>query len=294
MSIRRAQDERIEGTPDGLTAVTEISDVPDAPIIGAVADLSTGSTASVAYTAATTGGTATTFTATSSPGGLTGTGSSPITVSGLSTGVAYTFTVTASNSTGSSVASAASSSLTLAEVGKYESIASVTVGVGGESSVAFTSIPATYTHLQVRCISRSALSSSEIDSLAIRFNSDSGNNYAYHSLRGGGASVTASGAASQPAGIVGGEPSNTHTSGIFGAYIIDILDYANTNKYKTVRSLGGVDTNDTGTEKGEIRLQSTLWLNTSAISTITFASGGSFNRSLTQYSSFALYGIKAS
>ena len=45
-------------------------------------------------------------------------------------------------------------------------------------------------------------------------------------------------------------------------------------------------------EKGEIRLQSTLWLNTSAISTITFASGGSFNRNLTEYSSFALYGIK--
>jgi hypothetical protein len=31
MSIRRAQDERIEGTPDGLTAVSEIMDFPDAP-----------------------------------------------------------------------------------------------------------------------------------------------------------------------------------------------------------------------------------------------------------------------
>ncbi len=174
----------------------------------------------------------------------------------------------------------------------YESIATVTVGSGGSATVEFTSIPATYTHLQVRCISRSALSSSDIDSLAIRFNSDTGNNYAYHSLTGDGASVTASGAASQAAGIVGGEPSNTHTSGIFGGYVIDILDYANTNKYKTVRSLGGVDTNNTGTEKGQIRLQSTLWLDTSAISTITFASGGSFNRNLVEYSSFALYGIK--
>ena len=185
----------------------------------------------------------------------------------------------------------ASSRLTAAP-SSYESIATVTVGSGGSSSVTFSSIPATYTHLQIRCISRSALNSSEIDSLAIRFNSDSGNNYAYHSLRGDGASATASGAASQPAGIIGGEPSNTHTSGIFGAYVIDILDYANTNKYTTVRALGGVDTNNTGTEKGQIRLQSTLWLSTSAISTITFASGGSFNRSLVEYSQFALYGIK--
>ena len=31
MSVRRAQDERIEGTPDGLGAITEIMDFPDAP-----------------------------------------------------------------------------------------------------------------------------------------------------------------------------------------------------------------------------------------------------------------------
>lgn len=174
----------------------------------------------------------------------------------------------------------------------YESIATVTVGSGGSANVTFSSIPSTYKHLQVRCIARSALGSSEIDSLAIRFNSDTGNNYAYHSLTGDGASATASGAASQPAGIVGAEPGNSHTSGIFGAYVIDILDYANTNKYKTMRALGGVDTNNTGTEKGQIRLQSTLWLNTSAISTVSFASGGSFNRNLVEYSHFALYGIK--
>ncbi len=73
----------------------------------------TVSTTTVTYTNNATGGSAITGnTATSSPGGITGTGTSPITVSGLTTGTAYTFTVTASNANGTSAASAASNSVT--------------------------------------------------------------------------------------------------------------------------------------------------------------------------------------
>ena len=70
--------------------------------------------ASVAFTAPTyTGSGITGYTATSSPGGITGTGaSSPVTVSGLTAGTAYTFTVTATTAAGQGPASAASNSVT--------------------------------------------------------------------------------------------------------------------------------------------------------------------------------------
>ena len=87
--------------------------VPDAPTIGTATNGDT--TVSVTFTAPANagGGAITDFTVTSSPSGITGTGaSSPITVSGLSNGTAYTFTVIATNAFGNSLASAASNSVT--------------------------------------------------------------------------------------------------------------------------------------------------------------------------------------
>lgn len=87
---------------------------PGAPTIGTAT--AGNATASVTFTApAYTGYPAgiTGYTVTSSPGGVTATGSSsPITVSGLTNGTAYTFTVRATNATGTGPASAASNSVT--------------------------------------------------------------------------------------------------------------------------------------------------------------------------------------
>jgi len=84
---------------------------PGTPTIGTATAGS--SAATVAYTVPTDlGAGAVTYTATSSPGSFTGTGASPITVSGLTNGTAYTFTVTAATPGGTSPASAASNSIT--------------------------------------------------------------------------------------------------------------------------------------------------------------------------------------
>lgn len=93
--------------------VTNVTELPGTPTIGTA--VGGNASASVAFTppAAGTAPTITGYTATSSPSGITGTGaSSPITVSGLTNGTAYTFTVTASNSDGTGSASAASNSVT--------------------------------------------------------------------------------------------------------------------------------------------------------------------------------------
>ncbi len=87
--------------------------VPGAPTIG-TATASSGQT-SVAFTApASTGGASiTSYTVTSNTGGRTASGSSsPIVVTGLTNGTAYTFTVTATNSAGTGSASGASGSVT--------------------------------------------------------------------------------------------------------------------------------------------------------------------------------------
>lgn len=88
--------------------------IPDAPTIGTATKASSTS-ASVAFTAPTCvgGGPITSYTAKSTPGCFTGTGaSSPITVSGLTTGTAYTFKVNATNYIGTGPCSAASNSVT--------------------------------------------------------------------------------------------------------------------------------------------------------------------------------------
>ena len=91
--------------------------VPDAPIIGTATPTSL-TTATVAFTAPTSNGGSIiqSYTATSTPGGITGTltqaGSGTITVTGLTTGTSYTFTVTATNSVGTGSPSAASNSIT--------------------------------------------------------------------------------------------------------------------------------------------------------------------------------------
>jgi hypothetical protein len=164
------------------------------------------------------------------------------------------------------------------ELGDYRSIATVTVGAGGATEVEFTSIPSWYSHLQIRCI----LNNVNI-SIRMRFNGDTNTNYSDHILYGDGTSALAAGVADK--NHISFTQYSVATTSTFHASVIDILDYNNTNKNKTVRSLTGSDTNGAGF----VALSSGLWRNTNAITSIKWTvAGGSW----TQGSSFALYGIK--
>jgi hypothetical protein len=163
----------------------------------------------------------------------------------------------------------------------YDSIATTTVGSGGAATVTFSSIPSTYTHLQIRYIGRGALN----NAILLRLNSDTGNNYAAHQLSGDGSSVTATSATSNNCINTLRYPGLATATSTFSTGIIDILDYTNTNKYTTTRHLGGQDSNGSG----GITLESGVWMNTAAVTTIDLVANST---TFQQYSSFALFGIK--
>ena len=177
------------------------------------------------------------------------------------------------------------SSITASTLGNFESIATVTANT--TSTVTFSNIPTTYTHLQLRTIGRGT-QSGNFTNMTLRVGNgsiDSGSNYTYHRLFGDGSAVTADGAANQTEGLLGITGSSAGSNTFF-ANIIDILDYSNGNKFKTFRSLSGFDNNGSGS----VFFQSFLWRSTSAINTLEVTLGG--GQTLNTNSHFALYGIK--
>lgn len=176
--------------------------------------------------------------------------------------------------------------------GAYEQIATLT-GNGSSPEITFSSIPQTYTHLQIRGTgSASYGSTQDYGNAGLRFNGDTGTNYTYHIMRGYHDGTTAytqtGGGASFSYGLVSIAHLSPSMNSLSAGMIFDILDYTNTNKYKTMRGLGGVD-GLRNTSAG-IQLGSSVWKNSSAITSITVyqANGNWFSNT-----QFALYGIKA-
>ena len=159
-----------------------------------------------------------------------------------------------------------------------------------QASIEFTNIPQTYTHLQIRGIQRGATSGTGADSSLLTFNSDTANNYSAHRLQGDGASASSDAFTTRGDVIISSLPRSGNTASSFNALIIDILDYKNTNKAKTVRVLSGADLNGSGT----MWLLSGRWGKTplEAISSIKISASGT-TAEFVANSSFALYGIQA-
>lgn len=170
----------------------------------------------------------------------------------------------------------------------FEAIASTTLG-SNTATITFSSIPATYEHLQLRIYARTNASGTNNGNLCLRFNSDTGSNYAQHELRGNGTSVTAGGYTSQTHAFAGYITAASAGSNIFGVCLVDIVDYASTNKYTTVRSLNGNDTNGAGI----VSFYSSLWLNTAAVSTIDVKMF-SASDSMVTGTVVSLYGLRSS
>jgi hypothetical protein len=170
----------------------------------------------------------------------------------------------------------------------YESIASTTVGSGGPSAITFSSIPSTYKHLQIRYIVRT--NSTGVEALVLDFNNDNSGSYGFgnHRIEGDGSTVSAGNGGGSPytAMFLNPIPPTNSTANVYGAGIIDILDYANTNKNKVVKSLGGFDTNGSG----YANISSGAFFKTDAITRIDvrITSGVTFLAN----SQIALYGIK--
>jgi hypothetical protein len=122
----------------------------------------------------------------------------------------------------------------------------------------------------------------------LNFNGDTNGNYTDHQLYGDGSSAVAiTDGASLTTIYMQKVSSRTGNTNVFGAAILDVLDYASVNKYKTVRYLAGVEANTTSTQFRSI-LGSGLWMSNTAITSLTLT--GDF--SIAQYSSFALYGVR--
>jgi hypothetical protein len=155
------------------------------------------------------------------------------------------------------------------------------VGAGGTGTITFSSIPSTYTHLQIRVM---AVYSAANPFGNLRFNGDSNSVYWWHQLQGNGSTANSSGYTALGSSIY--FPADAVGSSTPVVQVADVLDYTSTSKNKTIRILEGYDANGSG----NLRLASGLWSATpAAITSITIStSTGTFN----QYSSFALYGIK--
>tara|TARA_R110000764_G_scaffold134713_1_gene222836 strand:- start:5 stop:565 length:561 start_codon:yes stop_codon:yes gene_type:complete len=153
------------------------------------------------------------------------------------------------------------------------------------ASVTFSSLGAysDYKHLQVRIVSRA--SASTYLGIETRLNGDTGANYAQHLLYGNGSSVNSEAYSSQTYGAPAQTIGEGESTVAWGAAVIDFLDFSSPSKTTTMRGLSGFAT---GTNP-RVLLNSSLWNNTAAVTSIAFSLG---TKDFVAGSRLSLMGIK--
>jgi hypothetical protein len=145
----------------------------------------------------------------------------------------------------------------------FQLISTQTIATSGTMSVTFSSIASTYRNLQVRMTVCNNANFQSVTQVGMRFNSDSGSNYAYHLLYGNGSSVVSTGSSTQTdIRLTGAGDISSGT--VYGSFITDVLDYT-VAKNKTIGSLNGT-TNQTYYK--HIGLNSGVWQSTSAVTSL--------------------------
>lgn len=162
-------------------------------------------------------------------------------------------------------------------------IASSTVGSGGAASIGFSSIPSTYTDLQLVVSARTNYGTAA-DQILLTLNG-SASSFNCKLVYGSGSTVAS---AALSTNYIGTNENLDLTANTFGSMTVYIPNYAGSG-YKTI-SADSVQENNASNAYAV--LNASLWSNTAAINALTVApnSGGSW----VQYSTAYLYGIKSS
>lgn len=224
---------RFGGTISASSAPVGGATIPDAPTIGPATAGNAKAFVTFSAPGNDGGSPITGYTATSTPGSFTGTGTSPITVNGLTNGTNYTFTVHATNSVGNSVESAKSVIVT-PNVPNAGAPTNLYMTLQGQTSPNSTTAPP---------------APQSPNSLTIVWDISAGaSSYnVYRSVNGGGFTLYATNVLSNiftdsaATNCVGSTPGSNGPP--------PVLNYsANTYQYKVTAIVGGVETAQSGTQ----------------------------------------------
>jgi hypothetical protein len=167
----------------------------------------------------------------------------------------------------------------------FEPISS-TVLSSAQASITISSIPATYSALQLRVVGRSA-TGANYDDLLLRFNSDSAGNYSWKNMDTFNYFNSTQGVSESGIRIYGLGGGNL-TSGAFGGLSMEITGYRNTNMRTLVRGMGGAFS-FAGNFSGRNGVFNGLWNPTTTVTSLTVSAISGAN--LIAGTRVSLYGV---